>query len=95
LLKSEDKLKYDLIKDKEGIISLLAKTASILSTNEDMKNSAVNVSRHFTVFLPLEGIVDIKAEIKRLEKEKQALEKDFNIYNGKLSNEGYLKKAYP
>jgi len=40
-VKSEDKLKYDLIKDKEGIISLLAKTASILSTNEDMKNSAV------------------------------------------------------
>jgi len=39
--------------------------------------------------------VDIKAEIKRLEKEKQALEKDFNIYNGKLSNEGYLKKASP
>lgn len=94
-VKYEDQSKYDLIKDKEGIISLLAKTASILSTREDMKNSAVNVSRHFTVFLPLEGIVDIKAEVKRLEKEKQALEKDFSIYNGKLGNEGYLKKASP
>ena len=32
-------------------------------------------------------------ELELLEKEKQVLEKDFNIYNGKLNNEGYLSKA--
>lgn len=82
-----------LIKGNEILISNLAKTESIEETKVDLKNAAVNVSKDFTVFVPLEGLVDIEAEIKKLEKERQILEKDFNIYNGKLNNEGYLSKA--
>lgn len=90
-----DKDKFNLLKDKENIIKLLAKTDSIVNTESEIKNSAINVSNNFTIYLPLEGLIDIDAEIKKLQKEKQNLEKDFNIYNGKLSNENYLKKAQP
>lgn len=90
-----DEEKFNLLKDKENIIKLLAKTESIVETEKEIKNSAINVSSNFTIYLPLEGLIDIDAEIKKLEKEKQNLEKDFNIYNGKLSNENYLKKAQP
>jgi valyl-tRNA synthetase len=82
-----------LIKNNQMLISNLAKTESIEEISADIKNSAINVSSLVTVYVPLEGIVDVDAEIKRLEKEKMALEKDFNIYNGKLNNEGYLSKA--
>ncbi|MEF3255514.1 MAG: valine--tRNA ligase, partial [Deferribacterales bacterium] len=92
-VKASDINKYNLIKEKETLISTLAKTDSIELTKVDIKNSAVNVSSSFTIYLPLEGIIDIAAEIKRLQKEKAALEKDYNIYNGKLNNDGYLKKA--
>lgn len=91
--KTDDKEVMKLISDNLNLISTLAKTESIEETKENIKNSAVNVSRDFTVYVPLEGLVDIEAEIKKLEKEKQSLEKDFNIYNGKLNNEGYLSKA--
>jgi len=82
-----------LIKNNQMLISNLAKTESIEEISVDIKNSAINVSSLVTVYVPLEGIVDVDAEIKRLEKEKMALDKDFNIYNGKLNNEGYLSKA--
>jgi len=91
--KTDEKEVIQLISDNLNLISTLAKTESIEETKENIKNSAVNVSRDFTVYVPLEGLVDIEAEIKKLEKEKQSLEKDFNIYNGKLNNEGYLSKA--
>jgi valyl-tRNA synthetase len=91
--KTDDKEVLQLISGNLNLISTIAKTDSIEETKENIKNSAVNVSRDFTVYVPLEGLVDIEAEIKKLEKEKQSLEKDFNIYNGKLNNEGYLSKA--
>ncbi|MCX8083405.1 MAG: valine--tRNA ligase [Calditerrivibrio sp.] len=82
-----------LIETNTTLISNLAKTESISHIDKEIKNAAVEVSKDFTIFIPLEGLVDISAEIKKLEKEKQLLEKDFSIYNGKLNNENYLKKA--
>jgi len=66
-VKSEDKLKYDLIKDKEGIISLLAKTASILSTNEDMKIQLLMYQGILLYFCPLKElwISKLKGFIRR------------------------------
>lgn len=93
MYKTDNSYVSNLIRENENLISNLAKTESIEETKTDVKSAAVNVSKDFTVFVPLEGLVDIEAEIKKLEKEKQVLEKDFNIYNGKLNNEGYLSKA--
>ncbi|WP_099362076.1 valine--tRNA ligase [Fredinandcohnia onubensis] len=45
------------------------------------------------LFLPLEGLINIDEEIKRLEKELDKLDKEVDRVQKKLSNEGFVKKA--
>lgn len=45
------------------------------------------------VFLPLKDLIDYEKEIERLEKEKEKLEDEIKRVVGKLSNEGFVKKA--
>ncbi|MDQ0232807.1 valine--tRNA ligase [Metabacillus malikii] len=45
------------------------------------------------IILPLEGLINIEEELKRLEKEKTKLDKEVERVEKKLSNEGFLKKA--
>ncbi|MEK5441649.1 valine--tRNA ligase [Fredinandcohnia sp. FSL W7-1320] len=45
------------------------------------------------LFLPLEGLINIDEEIKRLEKELDKLDKEVERVQKKLSNEGFVKKA--
>ena len=45
------------------------------------------------VFLPLADLIDFEKEIERLEKEKSKLEGEIKRVVGKLSNEGFTKKA--
>jgi valyl-tRNA synthetase len=51
------------------------------------------ISEGLEVFLPLEGVVDFEAEIKRLEKELAQLQAEIKITEGKLSSPGFIKKA--
>lgn len=82
-----------LFTEKTDIISKLARLESIEYTDTDDANSAINVAPEFTVYAPLAGLVNYEMELKRLEKEKKALDKDFKVYGGKLKNEKYLAKA--
>jgi valyl-tRNA synthetase len=43
--------------------------------------------------IPLEGLIDKEAEIKRLDKEIAKLDKTIKQSSGKLSNENYTAKA--
>lgn len=45
------------------------------------------------VFLPLEGVVDFEAEIKRLQKELVQLQNEIKKTEGKLSSSGFISKA--
>lgn len=45
------------------------------------------------VIIPLEGLVDIDEEIKRLEKAVEKLNKDVGSLSGRLSNENFVKNA--
>lgn len=45
------------------------------------------------IFIPLDDLVDYKAELERLTKEKKKLEGEVKRVKGKLSNEGFVKKA--
>ncbi|MEH7384772.1 valine--tRNA ligase [Bacillus sp. JJ1521] len=45
------------------------------------------------LFLPLEGLINIDEEIKRLEKELDRLDKEVDRVQKKLGNEGFVKKA--
>ena len=55
--------------------------------------SAIGVTKKFEVYLPLEHLIDISTEKKRLEKELAHLEKEVQRIEKKLSSEGFVKKA--
>jgi valyl-tRNA synthetase len=57
------------------------------------KGSAASPIGLCEVIVPLIGVIDLDAEIKRLEKEKWKLESDLARTNKKLSNEDFLSKA--
>lgn len=79
--------------ENENLIKRIGKVSNITFTKGDIENAAVNITKDYKIFIPLGGLIDIDAEIKRLERERIGLEKDYKIFGGKLSNENYLKKA--
>ena len=46
-----------------------------------------------SVFVPMKGLIDPKAEQLRLQKELDKLQKQFDQLDGKLSNAGFVAKA--
>jgi valyl-tRNA synthetase len=47
------------------------------------------------VIIPLEGLVDIEEEVKRIQKNTDKLNKDISSLSGKLNNENFVKNATP
>jgi valyl-tRNA synthetase len=58
-------------------------------------NAVTVVTDKVQVFIPLEDLIDFAKEMDRLQKEKENLEKELARVSGKLSNEGFVKKAPP
>ena len=73
----------------------LASASEIIITDsvEDTSKMVSVVSDSAKLFIPMNELIDTEAEIKRLTKEREKCEKDFNIINGKLSNAGFVAKA--
>lgn len=59
----------------------------------DMPTAVQVVTDDATIYIPLAELIDFEAERKRLNKEKDAVEKKLAQINGKLSNAGFLSKA--
>ena len=77
----------------EGIIKKAAKVSEIHKNIAAPDDSAIGVGTGFEIKIPLTKTIDADEERSRLEKEKKAAEKDFNLYGGKLQNKRYLEKA--
>lgn len=45
------------------------------------------------VIIPLEGVVDLAEEVKRIQKTIEKIHKDISVLSGKLSNENFMKNA--
>jgi len=79
-----------------GPIALLAKLESVemLPMGEEAPAQSVSaVVGDLEVFLPLEGLVDLEEERKRLAKERDGVARRLNGVRGKLSNEKFVSKA--
>ncbi|TYZ30804.1 valine--tRNA ligase [Selenomonas caprae] len=57
------------------------------------ENAMAGVVNGVEIYLPLKGLIDVEKETARLNKELEKLEKEIKRLTGKLSNEGFLKKA--
>ena len=84
------------VKAGERYIKKLANITEITFTEdkggipEEVMSAVINGAE---IFIPLDDLVDYEAELERLTKEKKKLEGEVKRVKGKLSNEGFLKKA--
>lgn len=84
--------------DFKNALPLIKKAAKIdeVFFNTNAPDDAVSgVGSGFEIKIPLNNTINVEEEIIRLEKEKKAVEKDYNLYGGKLKNQRYLEKAPP
>jgi valyl-tRNA synthetase len=89
----------DLIISNRHMVSSLARleTLDVAAVDHDPetapKMSAVAMVGAVRVLVPLEGIIDPVAEIRRLEKEASAANKELDAVRKKLANENFIAKA--
>jgi valyl-tRNA synthetase len=71
------------------------KSLEITGGKVDASGSACQVVGNIEIFIPLKGLVDAAAEIKRIDKELANLEAELGRAQKKLSNESFVKNAPP
>ncbi|WP_180171216.1 valine--tRNA ligase [Acinetobacter sp. YH12023] len=79
----------------EPLFKALAKVESItfLADAEQPPLSSSSVVGHVSVFVPMKGLIDPKAELGRLQKDLDKVQKQHDQIATKLSNEGFVAKA--
>ncbi len=82
-----------LFQAETPLIMKMGKAKSVQFNEKAPENCAKSVGNGFEIMVSLEDTINVEEEIARLEKEKKAVEKDVNLYGGKLQNQGYLAKA--
>lgn len=60
---------------------------------DGMDDAVSIITESARIYIPMDELVDFKAELKRLEKEKASVQKELNMVNGKLGNENFVSKA--
>jgi valyl-tRNA synthetase len=80
-------------KSWEDTLKRLARLAGVSFAAAAPKSSAQLVVRGVVAALPLEGVIDLAAEAKRLDKEIDKLEGEVKKLDAKLANPGFLAKA--
>jgi valyl-tRNA synthetase len=81
----------------EPLFKALAKVESveILAAGATPPLSSSSVIGQLTVFVPMKGLIDPKAEQARLQKDLDKLQKNVDVLAGKLGNAGFVAKAPP
>ena len=79
----------------EALFKALAKVESItfLADGEQPPLSSSSVVGHVSVFVPMKGLIDPKAELGRLQKDLDKVQKQHDQIATKLANEGFVAKA--
>lgn len=95
LLKNVNALDQRRLDENEQFLSSLAKLESItvLSESEQGPACASAVVGDLSVLIPIAGLIDKDAELARLDKAIDKLEKDAARTRGKLGNESFVSKA--
>ncbi|MDQ9831942.1 valine--tRNA ligase [Acinetobacter soli] len=79
----------------QPLFKALAKVESItfLAQGEEPPLSSSSVVGHASVFVPMKGLIDPKAELGRLQKDLDKVQKQHDQIANKLANEGFVAKA--
>ena len=79
----------------ESLIVPLAKLSEIRfqDVNDPLPASSTQLIGQLEVHVPIAGLIDVEAEVTRLEKQVKKLEGDIRGLDGKLNNPGFTNKA--
>ncbi|WP_288432027.1 valine--tRNA ligase [uncultured Acinetobacter sp.] len=79
----------------QPLFKALAKVESItfLAQGEEPPLSSSSVVGHASVFVPMKGLIDPKAELGRLQKDLDKVQKQHDQIANKLANESFVAKA--
>jgi valyl-tRNA synthetase len=84
---------YQLEQDIASINRLVRGTVNLDAEYEAEGAVPALVSKAGNVFMPVEGLIDIDAEVERLQKQLKELEGHINRAHGRLNNENFVSKA--
>jgi valyl-tRNA synthetase len=70
-----------------------AKEVEISKDVQLPRNAAASIKPNMEIFVPLEGLIDIDAEISRLNKEHKKTEQNLAFVKRKLHNKEFISKA--
>ncbi|MFW5906338.1 MAG: valine--tRNA ligase, partial [Desulfobia sp.] len=90
-----DSGKRRMIARHEHIVKELARVEDLdlLAEGTAPKGSASYIAEDMEIFVPLEGLIDVAAELAKLDREKVKTEKQLKQARGKLENEKFLANA--
>lgn len=66
---------------------------SVVATAEKPADAATYIYNDIEIFVPLAGLVDVAAELEKLDRERKKIEVKLKQINGKLGNEKFLAGA--
>ncbi len=95
VIKTNDENELETIKANYIFITKLCNLEEI-SYGKDMEKpaqSGFRVAKNSEIYMILTGLLDVEAEIKKLEAQAEKIGKELEKINGKLSNEKFTSKA--
>ncbi|NOT77434.1 MAG: valine--tRNA ligase [Bacteriovoracaceae bacterium] len=105
-IKPKDEVSVELFTDNIDLITYFRKNLinfqelarvkelSVGSKELNRPNKSImNVLTHTEIFLPLEGVIDLKEQVNRLEKELAKTKADYQKYESRMNNENFMKNA--
>jgi valyl-tRNA synthetase len=105
-IKPKDEVSVELFSDHHDLVSYfranlvnfqeLARVKDLKVGSKELNRpskSIMNITTHTEIFVPLEGVIDLKEQIARLEKELTKTEADYKKYEAKMKNENFMKNA--
>ena len=99
LAPSDDKMQKMLGQNKTVIMRLARLESCDIGEAGSLAKCAVSPVRlgqaQIDVIVPLEGLVDLDEEVKRLQKAVEKLQKEQTMLSAKLENENYVRNAPP
>jgi len=95
LLSHADEMARARIEQNQNFLSSLAKLESIefLAESDEAPASMTALADNLQLHIPMAGLIDKDAELKRLNKAIEKAEKDLQRVSAKLSNENFVSKA--
>lgn len=105
-IKPKDEVNVELFTDHQDLVSYfranlvnfqeLARVKELKVGSKELNRpnkSIMNITTHTEIFVPLEGVIDLKEQVARLEKELAKTEADYKKYEAKMNNENFMKNA--